>query len=211
MHLPSESSEDRNAVLHIVRDLRGDAIGALDHPLASSSDYPDVVLEVAANLSHGRPSSDYLILWELILQHWFPQDQGYQIQHEWKLPHSSSCSTLAVFDQHSNTPVLLLQLCALEDFDDIQTRATAEAFSEEDFHHVAQYCSSGPLCALTAMGQRWMAFQRFDALTGREAPQLSGERRVQWMDDAISELSYDLLRSLLVDLKEGVRVLRLNH
>ncbi|KAJ6558489.1 hypothetical protein DFH09DRAFT_1162972 [Mycena vulgaris] len=210
---PSERTPP-STVLHIVRDLRGDVLGEIDSPSPPAGLYPDVILQLAACLDDDHATSPYLFydLWELVLSHWFPEREGYSIEPQWAIPYledhdGAADVTFAVLD--ANSPVLLLQISAPRDFHNDHTRATAEALSASQFEHVAPYCPLAQLCVITAMGKKWSAFHRSANLTAHEAREL-GEDRIDWMDDVMSEPSYEMMECFLSDVKEAVRAHRIS-
>ncbi|KAJ7502853.1 hypothetical protein B0H11DRAFT_1986671 [Mycena galericulata] len=201
-------------IFHIVRDCRGDVLGELDSPSAPTGLYPDVILQVAARLDDEHASSPYQFydLWELILSHWFPESEGYTIKPQWPIPYledrdGAADVTFAVLDL--DNPVVLLQVSAPRGSDNHHTRAAAEALSAGHFEHAAPYCPfDQPLCAVAAMGKKWTAFQAQSAsLTAHEARAL-GEERIDWMDDIVSEPSYEMLERFFAILKERIRAYR---
>ncbi|KAJ7690667.1 hypothetical protein B0H17DRAFT_1064381 [Mycena rosella] len=206
-------SETGLPITHIVRDLRGDVLGEIDSPSAPAGLYPDLILQVAARLNDDYAPSPYQFydLWELILAHWFPEREGYTIKPQWSVPYlggrdDAAAVTFAVLDV--DAPVLLLQISAPSDFHNVHTRATGEDLSARIFEHVAPYCPLDHLCVISAMGKKWTAFHRSANLTAREARSL-GEDRVDWMEDVISEPSYEILERFLSVVKEAVRSYRL--
>ncbi|KAJ7718022.1 hypothetical protein DFH07DRAFT_338335 [Mycena maculata] len=195
-------------ILHIVRDCRGDVLGELDSPCVPAGLYPEVLLQMAACLNDEHASSPYQFydLWELILLHWFPEREGYSITHQWPIPYledrdGAGDVTFAVLDR--DHPVVLLQVSAPRGFDNPHTRAAAEALSASHFEHAAPYCPGDqPLCAVAALGKKWTAFQATSAsLTAHEARAL-GEESIEWMDDIVSEPSYEMLERFFSVLKE---------
>ncbi|KAJ7497048.1 hypothetical protein FB451DRAFT_1209865 [Mycena latifolia] len=213
--LANEASIPENGppVFHIVRDLRGDAVGEIDSPSAPAGLYPEVILQLAQRLNDDYADSPYQFydLWELILTHWFPESEGYTIEPQWSIPYLDDLDeaadvTFAVLDLQN--PVLLLQVSAPRDFHNVHTRAAAEALSASQFEHVAPYCPLDHLCVISAMGKKWSAFHRSANLTAHEARSL-GEERIDWMDDIVSEPSYEMMERFLCDVKEAVRAYRL--
>lgn len=94
-------------------------------------------------------------------------------------------------------------MSAPRDFHNVHTRAAAEALSTNQFEHVAPYCQNDyPLCAIAAMGKKWTAFHRSPNLTAYEAQSL-GEERIDWMDDIVSEPSYEMIEVFFSSLKEA--------
>ncbi|KAJ7874766.1 hypothetical protein B0H14DRAFT_2717448 [Mycena olivaceomarginata] len=210
MHLvgqpPLPQSGDPS-IIHIVRDFRGDVLGEIDAPSAPTGNYPDCILEVAARLADDYAGNRYQFfdLWELVLMHWFPETEGYRIEHQWSIPYLDDLEgaadvTFVVLD--ADNPVVLLQVSAPRDFHNEHTRAAAQALSSNHFEHVAPYCQNDyPLCAIAAMGKKWMGFQR--------SPNLTGEERIEWMDDIVSEPSYEMIECFFSSLKEAVRANRI--
>jgi hypothetical protein len=204
-----EHAEIRRLILlEIVRDFRGDVLGEIDAPSAPTGNYPDCILEVAARLADDYAGNPYQFfdLWELVLMHWFPETEGYRIEHQWSIPYLDDLEgaadvTFVVLD--ADNPVVLLQVSAPRDFHNEHTRAAAQALSSNHFEHVAPYCQNDyPLCAIAAMGKKWMGFQRSPNLTGYEAQAL-GEERIEWMDDIVSEPSYEMIECFFSSLKEA--------
>jgi len=201
-------------IIHIVRDVRGEVLGEIDSPCAPTGLYPDCILEVAALLTddHAPYPYQFLDLWELILTHWFPETEGYRIKPQWEIPYlddreGEADITFAVLD--GDNPVVLLQVSAPRDFHNVHTRAAAEALATNQFEHVAPYCQNDyPLCAIAAMGKKWTAFHRSPNLTAYEAQSL-GEERIDWMDDIVSEPSYEMIEVFFSSLKEAVRAHRI--
>jgi len=201
-------------IIHIVRDVRGDAVGEIDSPSAPTGNYPDCILEVAARLTDDYAVSPYQFfdLWELVLMHWFPESDGYRIKHQWSIPYlddqeGAADITFVVLD--ADNPVVLLQVSAPRDFHNEHTRAAAQALSSSHFEHVAPYCKNDyPLCAIAAMGKSWMGFHRSAHLTAYEAQSL-GEERIEWMEDIMSEPSYEMIERFFSSLKEAVRAYRI--
>ncbi|KAJ7072557.1 hypothetical protein C8F01DRAFT_1045247 [Mycena amicta] len=212
MYIPDNT---KPTILHIVRDLRGESVGELDAPRAPAGLYPEIILQVAAHLNdeHAQSSFPFFDLWELVLTHWFPQDEGYTVKHLWPIPHLEEGAgdiTFVVLED-DQTPLVLLQVSAPRDFHNVHTRAAAEALTTSHFEQVAPYCDyDHPLCAIAAMGKKWTAFQRSPKLTAREAQSL-GEERIEWMDDIVSEPSYEMLECLFASIKAGVREDRLDR
>lgn len=102
-----------------------------------------------------------------------------------------------------NGQTTILQVSAPRDFHNVHTRAAAEALSTNQFEHVAPYCQNDyPLCAIAAMGKKWTAFHRSPNLTAYEAQSL-GEERIDWMDDIVSEPSYEMIEVFFSSLKEA--------
>ncbi|KAJ6495643.1 hypothetical protein C8R47DRAFT_1115937 [Mycena vitilis] len=215
MHLPAADGLPAlgPTVIHIVRDSRGDVLGEIDSPSAPAGLYPDCILELAACLTddHATTPHQFFDLWELVLMHWFPDTEGYRIKPQWSIPYlddreGAADITFVVLD--CDNPVVLLQVSAPRDFHNVHTRAAAEALSASHFEHVAPYCSNEyPLCAIAAMGKKWTAFQRSPHLTAYEAQSL-GEERIDWMDDIMSEPSYEMIECFFSSLKETVRAHR---
>jgi len=204
-------------VVHIVRDFRGDALGEIDSPAPPAGGYPEVILDVAARLTDDNAPhpQQFFDLWELVLMHWFPTSEGYRIRDRWSIPYLDGDNigtdpdvTFAVLQ--GDSPVVLLQVSAPRDFHNEHTRAAAEALSAEHFDHVAPYCNDAyPLCAIAAMGKKWMAFHRSPNLTAYEAQSL-GEERIDWMEDIVSEPSYEMLECFFATVKEAVRAWRID-
>ncbi|KAJ6593626.1 hypothetical protein B0H19DRAFT_1091240 [Mycena capillaripes] len=219
MHLlvdgPSLPSQNGSPIIYIVRDFRGDVLGEIDAPSAPAGNYPDCILELAARLTDDHAGSPYQFfdLWELVLMHWFPETEGYRLQHRWSIPYlddreGAANITFAVLD--GDNPVVLLQVSAPRDFHNMHTRAAAEALSGSHFEHVAPYCHNEyQLCAIAAMGKKWMAFHRSPNLTAYEAQSLGSEERIEWMEDIVSEPSYEMIECFFSSLKEGVRAYRI--
>ncbi|KAJ7188554.1 hypothetical protein C8R46DRAFT_24484 [Mycena filopes] len=201
-------------IIHIVRDLRGDAIGEINAPSGPAGLYPQVILEVAARLTDDNSPHphQFFDLWELVLTHWFPQNE-YRIQPRWPLPYLDNEVAVSFAVLHGDDPVVLLQVSAPRDFHNVHTRAAAEALSAGHFEHVAPYCKGDfPLCAITAMGKKWMAFHRSPNLTAHEARAHElGEERIEWMDDIVSEPSYEMLERFFATIKEAVRASRIDQ
>jgi len=218
MHLlvdqPAPLSQSGVPVIHIVRDFRGDVLGEIDAPSAPTGNYPDCILEVAARLTDDQAIYPYQFfdLWELVLMHWFPETEGYRIEHQWNIPYlddheGAADITFVVLD--ADNPVVLLQVSAPRDFHNEHTRAAAHALSSSHFEHVAPYCTNDyPLCAIAAMGKKWMGFHRSPNLTAYEAQSL-GEECIEWMDDIVSEPSYEMIERFFSSLKEAVRAYRI--
>ncbi|KAJ7124987.1 hypothetical protein C8R44DRAFT_128466 [Mycena epipterygia] len=205
------------SVFHIVRDFRGDVLGEIDSPSAPAGLYPDFILQIAARLNDDNAPTRYQFydLWELILAHWFPEREGYTIEPQWSIPYlddrdgdGTADVTYAVLDGES--PVVLLQVSAPRDFHNVHTRAAAEALSASHFEHVAPYCELEHLCVISAMGKKWSAFHRSANLTAHEAQTL-GEDRIDWMDDVVSEPSYEMMERFLSVVKEAVRASRIAY
>ncbi|KAJ7128955.1 hypothetical protein C8R43DRAFT_687193 [Mycena crocata] len=220
MHILADAPHPHNGapIFHIVRDFRGDVLGEIDSPSAPAGLYPDFILQVAARLTddYAATPHQFYDLWELVLTHWFPESEGYIIQPQWPIPYlddreGAADITFAVLDRTGNSPVVLLQVSAPRDFHNVHTRAAAEALSAGQFEQTAPYCvGQHPLCALTAMGKKWMAFQRSPNLTAHEArEQALGEERIEWMDDIVSEVSYEMLECFFASLKEAIRAYRI--
>ncbi|KAF7315251.1 hypothetical protein MIND_00039500 [Mycena indigotica] len=214
MHIPDNN---KPALLHIVRDLRGDVVGQLDSPSAPSGLYPDIILQVASHLNddNAQSSFQFFDLWELILTHWFPQREGYEVKHLWFIPYlqdrEGADKITFVVLKDDQSPVVLLQVSAPRDFHNVHTRAAAEALTASQFEHVAPYCDyDHSLCAIAAMGKKWSAFQRSPRLTAEEARSL-GEEHIEWMDDIVSEPSFEMLECFFASLKAGVRAYRLGQ
>jgi len=218
MHLvvdgPAPLPQSGPPIIHIVRDFRGDVLGEIDSPSAPAGLYPDCILELAACLTDEHSASRYQFfdLWELVLMHWFPETEGYRIEQQWAIPYfddreGAADITFAVLD--GDNPVVLLQVSAPRDFHNVHMRAAAEALSASHFEHVAPYCQNDyPLCAIAAMGKKWTAFHRSPNLTAYEAQSL-GEERIEWMDDIVSEPSYEMIECFFSSLKEAVRAYRI--
>ncbi|KAJ7209633.1 hypothetical protein GGX14DRAFT_452340 [Mycena pura] len=215
MHILADSP-DPKTFPHIVRDLRGDAVGEIDCPSAPAGLYPEVILQLAARLTdeHAATPYQFFDLWELVLAHWFPEREGYTIKHQWPIPYLHDRDgvadiTFTVLD--GDAAIVLLQVSAPSDFQNVHTRSAAEALSGSHFEHVAPYCTyDHPLCAIAAMGKKWTAYQRLPKLTAREGQSL-GEERIDWMDDIVSEPSYEMLDCFFSSVKEGVRTERLQR
>nr|GAT57769.1 predicted protein [Mycena chlorophos] len=214
MHLPGQTG-DTNAAVHIVRDLRGDALGDLEAPpTAPVGLYPEIILLVASHLNDDNTPSatPFFDLWELILNHWFPSSEGYQIEYMWSIPYledreGAEKITFVVLKPDSK-PLVLLQVSAPRGFHNDHTRAAADALTMSQFDHVAPYCHyEHSLCAMSAMGKKWTAFQRSPNLTAHEIRNLGvgDEQRIEWMDDIVSEPSYEMLECFFASLKESVR------
>jgi len=217
MHLAVDSLPQNGApVIHIVRDARGDVLGEIDAPSFPAGNYPDCILEIAARLTDEQAEypPQFFDLWELVLMHWFPETEGYRIEHQWSIPYlddheGAADITFVVLDSHN--PVVLLQVSAPGDFHNEHTRAAAQALSSGHFEHVAPYCENDyPLCAIAAMGKKFMGFHRSPNLTAYEA-QSFGEERIEWMDDVVSEPSYEMIERFFCSLKEAVRAYRISE
>ncbi|KAJ6602204.1 hypothetical protein B0H10DRAFT_2081310 [Mycena sp. CBHHK59/15] len=203
----ASSSTNGLPILHIVRDIRGDVLGEIDSPSAPAGLYPDFILELAARLSDEDASSPYQFydLWELVLAHWFPESEGYNIAHQWSIPYlserdDSAYITYAVLD--ADQPLVLLQVSAPQHFRNVHTRDAAEALSSSHFDHVAPYCPFDHLCVISAMGKKWTAFRRSPNLTTGEALSL-GEERIDWMEDIVSEPSFEMMERFFSVVKEN--------
>ncbi|KAJ7287752.1 hypothetical protein C8J57DRAFT_1284817 [Mycena rebaudengoi] len=194
--------------------MRGDVLsGEIDSPGAPAGLYPDFILELAARLTDDTASSPYRFfdLWELVLQYWFPESEGYTITHQWPIPYlsdhnRSACVTYAVLD--AGHPFVLLQVNAPQHFENPRTRGAAEVLSSSHFDQVAPYCPFDQLCVVSAMGKKWMAFRRSPNLTAGEAG-AAEQDRIEWMDDICSEPSYELLETFFSVVKENVRTHRI--
>ncbi|KAK7057454.1 hypothetical protein R3P38DRAFT_2841081 [Favolaschia claudopus] len=199
-----------------VRDFRGEVVGGhVDAPSSPTGNYQDCILEVAASLTDDNASSPHQFydLWELILMHWFPENEGYRIEHQWSIPYledSEGAADITFVVLDAGNPVVLLQLSAPSLHRNAYTRAAAQELSVSHFEHVAPYCTNDyPLCAITAMGKNWMGFHRSPNLTGFEAQSLGEEQRIEWMEDIVSEVSYEMIECFFCSLKEAVRVHRI--
>jgi len=198
--------------IHIIRDSRGGVQGGLiEYPNlhVNAGSYPDPILELAALLQDDTERSPFLFydLWEMLLSFWFPEDQGFAVEKEWQIPFSSGAPeddeafvTYAVM--HTGRPIVLVQVNAPADWYNEHTRAMAEALARSHFDQVAPYCELPELYVISAMGKKWSAFCRSVYLTSGEAECLpEGDDRFEWMEDAVSEVSYEVLERYAMSMK----------
>lgn len=172
--------------------------------------YPDLILELAALLPDDNEPSpcQFYDLWELLLSFWFPVDEGFAIVKQWPIPFASCAPdddsafvTYAVLVDAQ--PVVLVQVNAPSDWHNEHTRATAEALARSHFDQVAPYCKDlHELYVISAMGKKWSAFRRSVYLTSGEAESIPGsDDRFEWMEDVLSEASYEVLERYAKSMK----------
>ncbi|KAJ7647558.1 hypothetical protein FB45DRAFT_893763 [Roridomyces roridus] len=204
MHIPQQT----HPTIHLVRDCRGEVVGQLDSPSALAGLYPDLILQMAARLEDEGTPDQYDDLWELILTHWFPSSEGYTLHRHWQVPYLRDRDGLdkvtIVVKTNAGIPVVLLDISPPRGFDNWHSRAAAQALSTDHFEHVAPYYDY-PLCAISAMGKKWTAFQSISShLTAHEA-RAFGEENIDWMEDIVSEPSYEMLERFFAVLKERIQ------
>ncbi|KAF7321386.1 hypothetical protein MKEN_00658900 [Mycena kentingensis (nom. inval.)] len=199
MRVPT--SAEHNLAIHIIRDVRGQSLGGnVDAPnVAPVGAYPELVLQIAAQLTDDNsPSSLYFDFWQLILQHWF-SDPSYTVEHLWPIPDLEDAQITFVV-LRAETPVVLLQVSAPADFDNVHTRAAAAALSSGHWEHTAPYCESRELVTIAAMGKRWTAFKNSPRLSVHD---VLPSDSIDWMEDVVSEASYEMLEDLFRSIKEN--------
>jgi hypothetical protein len=176
--------------------------------------YPQYILNRAAELNDDNNiKNEFNPLYLMILDHWFPPTEGYDICPQWSAPGSTGMGdvTIALVIEHHQHPLLLVEIKPPLDF---QSDSGCSAAIAQVINHLDEI---GPnnlhadrLYAISAIGKRWRACYALKGKSSKggqpvkgiaEANSLRSAHSECWNPDITSDASWAALQSIVETIK----------